>query len=194
MSGENPSREAILKAVADVFERRGFEAATVRELGQAAGVSQGTLYYHIGSKTKALLEIHNAFVDVMVERLSAVRDSDQDPAVKLHHFIDVMLGTVANNRTALALFLRERRALPEEEQTNIRRKSDVIDGILRDILDDGCTRNFWDPTISLQSSRLAIFGMVSWAVEWLDPSGSKSHSDFADEFTRLIMRGLGRKD
>jgi AcrR family transcriptional regulator len=190
MSQPNPSRTEILAAVASVFVERGFQGATVRELGKAAGVSQGTLYYHIGSKIDALLEIHNAFVDVMVVRLSAVRDSDQPPEAKLGRFIEVMLGTVAMNRTSLALFLRERRALPPDAQQGIREKSDQIDGMLQAILDEGANEGCWDPSISLRAARLGIFGIVSWAVEWWNPDGPSSYTEFADDFTRLVLRGL----
>ena len=43
-------REAIMRAVRDVFAEKGFEATTTRELAKAAGVSEALLYRHFPSK------------------------------------------------------------------------------------------------------------------------------------------------
>ena len=83
-------------------------------------MSQGTLYYHIGSKTNALVEIHNAFVDEMITRLSAVHDSPLSVEERLKAFIEVMLSTVVTNRKPLAVFLRERRSLPVDARNALR--------------------------------------------------------------------------
>jgi len=190
MTKRYPTREEILRAVARVFAQKGFEPATVRELARAAGVSQGTLYYHIGSKSQALLDILNAFVDVMIEKLSAIAEGPDSAEEKLSELMEVMLGTVASNRTELSLFLRERRALPRDAEMRVRAKSDRIDGILHAILAEGSAQGCWNPSISLRAARLAIFGMVSWAVEWWNPKGPMSYEEFAHEFTKLVLQGL----
>ncbi|MEV7217428.1 ScbR family autoregulator-binding transcription factor [Kitasatospora cineracea] len=44
------TRGAILKAAAQVFEERGYQAATIAEILAAAGVTKGALYFHFQSK------------------------------------------------------------------------------------------------------------------------------------------------
>jgi AcrR family transcriptional regulator len=59
-------------AAAKVFARKGYAAATVREIVEAAGVTKPVLYYHFGSKEgiyKAILE--TAYGD-FVRRLASV--------------------------------------------------------------------------------------------------------------------------
>ena len=50
------TRERLLRAGAAVFQARGFEGTRVADIAQAAGVSNGALYSHFGSKAELLAE------------------------------------------------------------------------------------------------------------------------------------------
>ncbi|WP_169946495.1 TetR/AcrR family transcriptional regulator [Microbispora sp. H11081] len=49
------TRERLLRAAADVFARRGYEGTRVADIAAAAGVSNGALYAHFGSKAGLLI-------------------------------------------------------------------------------------------------------------------------------------------
>jgi TetR/AcrR family transcriptional regulator len=51
------SRQRLLQAAADVFERKGYASASVREIVERAGVTKPVLYYYFGSKEGLLLAI-----------------------------------------------------------------------------------------------------------------------------------------
>ncbi|WP_448628508.1 TetR family transcriptional regulator [Geodermatophilus sp. URMC 64] len=50
------TRERLLRAAADVFARRGYEGTRVVEIAEAAGLSNGALYAHFGSKGQLLVD------------------------------------------------------------------------------------------------------------------------------------------
>src|SRR5512146_863110 len=51
------ARERLLRAAADVFDRKGYAAASVREIVEQAGITKPVLYYHYGSKEGILVAI-----------------------------------------------------------------------------------------------------------------------------------------
>jgi TetR/AcrR family transcriptional regulator len=51
------TRARLLRAAVNVFDRKGYAAASVREIVELAGVAKPALYYHFGSKEGALLAI-----------------------------------------------------------------------------------------------------------------------------------------
>lgn len=56
------SRRAILEAAAEVFDQRGFDAASTNEILARSGLTRGALYHHFPSKEAiagALLEAHS---------------------------------------------------------------------------------------------------------------------------------------
>jgi AcrR family transcriptional regulator len=49
------TRERLLRAAADVFARRGYDGTRVADIAATAGVSNGALYAHFGSKAELLV-------------------------------------------------------------------------------------------------------------------------------------------
>jgi AcrR family transcriptional regulator len=49
------TRERLLRAAAEAFARRGYDGTRVADIAQAAGVSNGALYAHFGSKAELLV-------------------------------------------------------------------------------------------------------------------------------------------
>jgi len=57
------TREHLLDAVADVFGRRGFHAASVEEVAEAAGFSKGAVYSNFASKDDLFLALLDRHLD-----------------------------------------------------------------------------------------------------------------------------------
>jgi TetR/AcrR family transcriptional regulator len=51
------TRERLLRAAVCVFDRKGYAAASVREIVEMAGVAKPALYYHFGSKERLLTAV-----------------------------------------------------------------------------------------------------------------------------------------
>lgn len=92
------TRARILAAAEQLFARRGFDAASMRELAAAAGVQAATLYHYFPSKEALLREIFRGFYDELAGFYAA---------------FDEQLAADATLREALAAFLRAHRAFLE---------------------------------------------------------------------------------
>ncbi|MCA8911791.1 MAG: TetR/AcrR family transcriptional regulator [Planctomycetes bacterium] len=78
---EADTRSAILREAVTLFAARGYDAVSVREIVQAAGVTKPSLYYHFGSKegvARALIEQFMSDANEMrlsvFEQTNGVRD------------------------------------------------------------------------------------------------------------------------
>lgn len=188
-SPPDSKREAIIELAARLFMEKGYHTTSVRDLAQAAGISQATLYYYIGSKMDLLVAIHNSFIDDLLARLSRVVQSELPPARKLREFIAVEMTSVEQNRTRVAAFMRERHALAPEVRAQIQIKRDQVDAILEQILKEGIAAGVFRP-LPVKSVRLALLGMVNWPVEWFNPDGPIPSAQFAADFSDFVLRGI----
>jgi AcrR family transcriptional regulator len=66
------NRERILGAARDVFGARGYHSATIEEIADDAGLSNGAIYYNFGSKEELFLALLDARLD---ERLEHTRQT-----------------------------------------------------------------------------------------------------------------------
>jgi AcrR family transcriptional regulator len=68
--GTSDTRESLIKQAARLFAERGYDAVSVREIVEAAGVTKPALYYYFGNKEG----LARAVLDEMVVAAVAVRD------------------------------------------------------------------------------------------------------------------------
>ncbi len=54
---DDQTRGRLLRAAVSVFDRKGYSAASVREIVELAGVTKPALYYHFGSKERLLTAV-----------------------------------------------------------------------------------------------------------------------------------------
>ena len=63
------TREALIRAGLDLFGRHGFEASSIREIAQAAGVNSAGIAYHFGGKDGLRQACAEAVVATMKQRV-----------------------------------------------------------------------------------------------------------------------------
>jgi AcrR family transcriptional regulator len=81
---EEEGRGALLKAAARAeFGRRGYEATTIRDIAQAAGMSTGMVYRLVGSKDELLTSIMGSYIAHVTASWDAVLASNSTPVEKL---------------------------------------------------------------------------------------------------------------
>jgi AcrR family transcriptional regulator len=85
------TRQDILLAAAEVFARRGYAAATLAELAEAAGFAAPSLYRYFESKE----QIFRSLVLLLIEEMGATFDEPADRSLPLAARLEALLRTQA---------------------------------------------------------------------------------------------------
>ncbi len=81
-SSETQTRNRILQAAQRLFASQGFDGTTTRDLAQAAGVAEGTLFRHFPNKKAILVEVATAgWVDILTDLLTELSEMGSYKAV-----------------------------------------------------------------------------------------------------------------
>lgn len=79
---EDSSRTRILKAAQRLFASQGFDGTTTRDLAQAAGVAEGTLFRHFTNKKAILIEVATqGWVEILTDLLTELSEMGSYKAV-----------------------------------------------------------------------------------------------------------------
>lgn len=170
------TREAVLSAAANVMRQRGYKAATMRAIAEAAGMEAGSIYYHFRSK--------EAILDAVLDRgLRDIHDGVRD-AFRRAELLGDHRSKIATGVKAHLLYLL---SVSEFTSANIRiygqlppqaRKlhkpirwaySSLWDETLRAAQREGAMR----PDLKTVPTRQVMLGALNWTVEWFNPA--KSH-------------------
>src|SRR5439155_14491388 len=68
------TRTALIEAAADVFTRRGFHAASLEEIAEAAGFTRGAIYSNFGGKEEILIAVLDHLTEQQLAAYSDVLD------------------------------------------------------------------------------------------------------------------------
>jgi AcrR family transcriptional regulator len=79
---EDQTRTRILKAAQRLFASLGYDGTTTRELAQAAGVAEGTLFRHFANKKAILIEVATqGWIEILTDLLTELSEMGSYKAV-----------------------------------------------------------------------------------------------------------------
>ncbi len=154
-------RARIVAAALDLFAAKGYAAASLREIAEAARTTKPMIYYYFQSK-------EGLYCSTLGERLQAFADAidqatqrDDDPRERLRAFADAYLAYFQSQEPHLAFVVREVFGLGAQIMAEFGRNLDGhISGRLRAIVQDGMDRGVFrraDP----DGCMVAVMGILS---------------------------------
>jgi AcrR family transcriptional regulator len=80
---ESKRRSQIISAARQVFSRKGYDAATVEEIAETAGVSKGLIYHYFKSKEDILVATAETWLDTFEELTKRMATAEATASSKL---------------------------------------------------------------------------------------------------------------
>jgi AcrR family transcriptional regulator len=81
------TREQILFHAARLFGKHGYYGTTTRDIAEAVGIRQPSLFYHFSAKHQILSELVDADLRQTTQRLEEARRLDRSWAERFHYFL-----------------------------------------------------------------------------------------------------------
>ncbi|MER6970555.1 TetR/AcrR family transcriptional regulator [Nocardioides sp. NPDC000445] len=88
-------REQILDAAAGLFTSRGYAATSTREIADAVGIRQASLYYHFAGKGEILTELLGQTIRPTVDSVARIESLTDDPDTALYLLALIDVRTLA---------------------------------------------------------------------------------------------------
>ncbi len=105
--GETIKRTAILSVAARLFAEKGYANATTAEIAHEAGVAEGTLYHHFGSKDGIFRTIFEEMTGGYISAAGRLCRGGDTGAAALRAFIRFHFDYVDRNATRFLVILRD---------------------------------------------------------------------------------------
>jgi AcrR family transcriptional regulator len=182
--------EALLREATALFARQGFDASSVQNVVDAAGVTKGAFYYYFESKTDLLFRIHERFISYAIEHAEDIVRRGLSPEETLRQLIVELVGGIENFQEGVVVFLREMRRLEPHHLDTMRSERDRYEAYFRHVLDAGKQTGAFRTDISTKLQSLGLLGMCNWAYIWYRPSGPLRPRQIAEAFADMLLAGL----
>jgi TetR/AcrR family transcriptional regulator, cholesterol catabolism regulator len=181
----------ILLCSAQTFAERGFEAASIRDISRATGVSLSGLYYYFESKQKLLYLIQNNTFTYVLERLLARLEGILDPETRLRILVQNHIEYFLSHPSEMKVLSHEEEALEapyREEVASIKRRYYALAREIFDsLVEEGAVTSL-NPRIAV----LSLFGMMNWVYKWHNPKIDPSAQELTDAIVGIFLHGVRR--
>ena len=142
---EETTGERILRVAAEKFAEKGYHGTGVAELGDAAGIKRGALYYHIGSKEDLLFRLSRRHVEEALARGRAVMADAVGAVAKFRLLVREHLRTLAERRSEVIVVMHEMHALTGERAVQLKdlrsEYEELFATVLREGVEEGVFRS-----------------------------------------------------
>lgn len=201
-SGETPDRVSeILDAAAEAFTQQSYDATTLDYIGDAIGVTKGSIYYHYRSKADLFVAVYRRAMEINIETVEPIaRQADSAAVDRLYrmayaHSLQVMKHLSYQRVAVQGLESHLMSRVTDEQRASL---EEVIS--LRDQYEKLFVQTIQEAIsageLPQQNPRLAVkplFGAINWTTMWYQPRDGETPEDrerIAAQLASFVVSGL----
>jgi AcrR family transcriptional regulator len=166
-NGMSDRRARILEAAMHRFADFGFEATTVRQIGDDVNILSGSLYHHFATKDEMLHEIVREAVIQLRNNAIRIARAPVDAEQRLVALILLDLGEITRNQKGHAILTNERRLFRQKEEFSyvLKAKKESYQA-WKAVVQEGIEAQLFKPDIDVFLTILTTIRMLNTAADW----------------------------
>ncbi|MEO8888215.1 MAG: TetR/AcrR family transcriptional regulator [Jatrophihabitantaceae bacterium] len=185
-----PLPQRLVTVATRLFAAQGYEATSVQEIVEAAGVTKGALYHHFTSKDDLLYEVYHRVLAEQMRRLEEIANGSGDAAQRLTAVVADVIVTSIANLDELTVFFRSLPLLPGEQQKTVRAERRRYHLRVRRLIEEGQRSGVLTRDVPADLAVHFVYGAIHQIGTWYHRGGPLSAEHVAAHFDRLVLSGL----
>jgi AcrR family transcriptional regulator len=189
-AGESERVLQILSEAAQVFARKGYDGASMRDIAEACDISKSLLYHHFRSKEEIYSRVT---VGATAELYLFVREripEDASPKEKIHAFMVATAEFFRRHRWAWmastnAFWNDSARHRQKERMTRRDRYEGYLRSLIREAIDAGELRD-----VDVAMAGRMILSSLNWMHRWYNPNKTMKPEEIAEFYFDFVFNGL----
>ncbi len=155
-------KDIILINAAELFRKKGFAAASVRELAESLGIEAPSLYNHIGSKAELLQEICFDVSKDYTAHMAAVMNAQKNAIEKTAEIIRFHVRKLSTDFDKVFVSEHEWKRLPQKHLETFLAQRKVYETNMIEIIKEGIEKKLFKkllPSIAVLAILSAVRGL-----------------------------------
>jgi AcrR family transcriptional regulator len=183
-----PSR--ILAEASRLFAINGFHGTSTRDIADAVGIRQPSLFHHFATKHAILATLLDLDLDQLTRRMKVLGKSSQPAAVKLHAHLALDVTHVLEFPFDVrGLYFKNETVPAGDEFTDQRKKLDAVHRQIRALVKAAVSERQFRPT-DPEFVRLLISSTIIGVMWTRGPDPNRGSSSRSHELPDFILRAL----
>ena len=189
---ERRNRESeVLDAAIEVFWRRGYSAASVREVADEVGVLKSGLYHYISSKEELLFRIFDESHNDALVIMNEISSLQVGPLERLREYVIRFVNYYVDNIKRVGLYYRELRFVEGDRAGILRDQRRDYDRFVRALTEEACQKNELPKSTDPKLATFYVLAAVNGICDWYRPGGELSGAEVAQRYADLTLAAVG---
>jgi AcrR family transcriptional regulator len=184
-------RESLINAAIAVFIEKGFHNATVRDIGRAAKMTQGTIYNYVSSKDDILYMVCDRIVAEYNEQARRALDTSHDPVGRVRSAVRAISQVMYRHRREILLIYQDSHLLDKRSRRVILARVEEFIGMFERIITDAARELRVPLPHPHLSANMLTFLPVMIALRGWSLKNDVPPEEVIEQITAFIVRGLG---
>jgi len=184
-------RENLINAAIAVFIEKGFHNATVRDIGRAANMTQGTIYNYVSSKDDILYMVCDRIVAEYNEQTRRALDTSHDSVGRVRSAVRAISQVMYRHRREILLIYQDSHLLDKRSRRVILARVEEFIGMFERIITDAARELSVPLPYPHLSANMLTFLPVMIALRGWSLKNDVPPEGVIEEITAFIVRGLG---
>ena len=188
-------RGEIAEAAIRVFNRKGFQGASITAVAEELGVERASLYYYFSSKETLFDEVVRTVVERNLDLVKRIAASKISPRRKVRDLIVALMSSYGEHYPLFYIYIRENLSHVSDARSGwsttmrelTRETTDAVIAIIEEGYADKSFRNIGDARVVAYG----IFGLVGWTHRWFRPDESTvSAEEIGKIYAEMVLSGI----
>lgn len=178
-------RQELMAAAAHLFNQRGYDATSMRDIAREAGMLAGSMYYHFPSKDDLIIATYEEGKRLISNSVVAAVEDVTDPWERLTLAAVAHMNTLfGGNNFSILLCADISRTSPTLRSRLIEIR-DSYDKLFVDLIEDIPLPTDIDKGLL----RLSLLGSLNWSSSWYRPGG-QTPAQIGEFFVHILKEKL----
>lgn len=180
-------KQAIGRAAAKLFDRKGYLETSLQDISAEAGASKGAVYYYFSSKHQILFFILDTYMDSLLQGLEEELGRLPPGIARVEHITRRHMSLYNNRVPEAKALLLDANNLPARDYRTVAEKQKRYAGALVEALSEAFEGKV--PRVHLKAMAYILFGMCNSVMHWHDPEGAIKLEELTDMCLNIFLRG-----
>ena len=185
-SGKGKRASHVYRVAAEIMCHKGYEATSMNDIAEAAGLTKAGIYHYIRGKEELLFEIMNYAMDNVERNIIVPAREVEDAEARLRTIIERHTRSVIEGVGAITIVLDEMTSLsPSHRRTINARKRAYLDFIretLNQLAVEGKLR-----AVNTTVAAFGLLGMILWISRWFRRDGKIAPEAALKDYMEIAM-------
>ncbi len=184
-------RELLVQAAIGVFLEKGFHDATVRDIGRAANMTQGTIYNYVRSKDDILYMVCDRIVSEYQDEARKAVNTSRGPADRIRSAVRAVSEVMYRHQREILLIYQDSHLLEPRSLRVILARVEEFIGMFESLITDAARELKIALPYPHFSANILTFLPVMIALRGWSLGREMTQEQVVEQISEFLVRGLG---